>query len=97
MSNTPTRTSVWVTAAAIIGGFVIFVLILTVAYLPNQAEPIPQGTKTPAERLQALTELRAKEQKVATSYAWIDQQKGTVQLPTERAMELTIEELKAKK
>lgn len=97
MSNTPTKTSTWITVAAVVGGFAVFVLILVIAYLPLRPQPILQGTKTPAERLQALTELRAKEQKVANSYAWIDQQKGTVQLPIDRAMELTVQELNTKK
>lgn len=49
-----------------------------------------------ASRRKALEELRAKEAKQATSYAWIDQKAGTVQLPLDRAMELTAKELAAK-
>lgn len=48
-------------------------------------------------RRQALTELRAEETKKAAGYAWIDQQAGVVQLPIDRAMELTVQKYGAKK
>ncbi len=96
MSNTPNKTS-WATVAAVVGGFALFALIVALAYLPQRPAEISQGALTPAERYQRLTDMHAKEAKQANAYAWIDQQKGTVQLPIERAMELTIQELNAKK
>lgn len=97
MSNTPTKSSLWLTLAAAAGGLAIFALIVLVAYLPQRPEPLQQGALTPKERLQRLQDMRAKEQKVSSSYAWIDQQKGQVQLPIDRAVELTIQELNSKK
>lgn len=97
MSNTPNNTHSWVTFAAILGGFAIFALIVTIAYLPQRPAPVQQGTLTPRERIDRLKELRGKEQRQAASYGWIDQQKGVVQLPIERAMELTIQEHHTKK
>lgn len=82
------------TALAAIGGFAIFLVILAVAYLPNRAAPIGDGVKTPKERKELLVELRGKEHTAATSYAWIDKEKGTVRLPIERAIELTIQDYK---
>ena len=41
--------------------------------------------------------LRAAEATQTTSYAWIDKDKGVVQLPLERAMELTVKQYGAKK
>ena len=38
-------------------------------------------------------ELRAQEQETLTTYGWVDQDKGTVRIPVERAAELVIEEL----
>ena len=38
-------------------------------------------------------ELRAQEEETLTSYGWVDQEKGTVRIPVERAAELVIEEL----
>lgn len=52
---------------------------------------------TPATRQQALAELRAKHAKQASSYAWIDQKTGLVQLPIERAMQLTVAQYGSKK
>jgi hypothetical protein len=87
----------WVTLAAIVGGFAIFLLILFIAYLPQKPAPLPEGTKTPEQRTALLAEARAKDKSAATTYGWIDQQKGIVRLPTDRAVELTIQELNAKK
>lgn len=97
MSNTPTKTHSWVTLAAIIGGLALFALIVVIAYLPQRSVGVQQGALTPAERLTRLNEMRAKEQKQSGSYGWIDQQKGTIQLPIDRAVELTIQERNAKK
>jgi len=52
---------------------------------------------TPASRQQALAALREKQAKQAASYVWIDQKAGVVQLPIERAMELTVQQYGAKK
>ena len=90
MSDLAPKSGFFVTAVAVIGGFLIFVLILVIAYLPNKPAPLPEGTKTPEERAAILSEL-------ATSYGWVDQTKGVVRLPLERAMQLTIEELQQKK
>jgi hypothetical protein len=92
---TPSSSSFWITFAAAIGGFAIFVLILLVAYIPKQAEPLGDGIRTPAQRKAALAELHAKEIKAASTYAWADQSKGVVQLPLDRAVELTIQEINA--
>ena len=96
MSNTQNKTS-WGTIAAVLGGFALFALIVALAYLPQRPAPITQGAVSPAERAQRLSDLRAKEAKQANSYAWLDQQKGVVQLPIDRAVELTIQEINAKK
>lgn len=82
------------TLLAAIGGFAIFGLILVVAYLPNKVETVGDGVKTPEQRKAALAELHGKEQTAATSYAWIDKEKGVVRLPIDRAIELTIQEHK---
>lgn len=52
---------------------------------------------TAASRRQALVELRAREAKQAGTYAWVDQKAGVVQLPLERAMELTVQQYRAGK
>lgn len=52
---------------------------------------------TPATRKQALGELREKHAQQSTSYAWIDKNAGVVQLPIERAMQLTAAHYGSKK
>jgi hypothetical protein len=94
---TPARSNFWISASAVVGVIVIFALILLVAYLPQAPAPLADGAKTPEQRKNILVEHRAKETKAATGYAWIDQSKGVVQLPIDRAMQLTIQELNAKK
>jgi hypothetical protein len=99
------RTSFWVTFVAIVGCFLIFVIVLFLAYIPQrQSAPEVDLAKIPAEeqwkftpegRQAHLDEQRAKEQAAATSYAWIDKDKGIVQLPLDRAVEITLQELKA--
>src|SRR5262245_21486946 len=44
---------------------------------------------TPATRREVLTALREKQAKQASSYAWVDEKAGVIQLPIERAMQLT--------
>jgi len=92
----PSKPSFGLTFAAAIGGFVIFVVILLVAYLPKQPAPLGDGVKTSEQRKAALAELRAREAKVSTGYAWIDSSKGVVQLPLDRAIELTLRDIEAK-
>lgn len=82
------------TLIAAIGGFAIFALILVVAYLPNKAAPAGDGVKTPEQRKAILAELHGKEKTAATSYGWVDKEKGVVRLPVDRAIELTIQEHK---
>jgi hypothetical protein len=81
------------TLLAVVGGFAIFLLILTVAYLPKKPAPLPEGARTPEQRHIALAELRAKEANTTTTYGWVDQAKGQVRLPIADAVELTIKEL----
>jgi hypothetical protein len=44
---------------------------------------------TSAERRKVLNEVRQSESKQLSTYAWVDQKAGVVQLPVERAIELT--------
>src|SRR6266550_8569870 len=45
------------------------------------------------ERVKKLKDVRDEEAKALTSYAWVDKSKGTVRLPIDRAMELTVADL----
>ena len=96
-----------VTVLAVLGLFALFLLAVRLAYLPKAdtdvgyaAEKVPDDLKwkTSIEgRKEVLTELRVSNQKAATTYAWIDQKAGVVQLPIDRAVELTVQRYGAKK
>jgi hypothetical protein len=72
-------------------------------YVPHRA-PAPQNQvpehlpkelawrATPDTRRAYLADLREKQARQATSYAWLDRKAGVVQLPVERAMELVVKE-----
>jgi hypothetical protein len=60
---------------------------------PAMSAPDTPAEITPAPRLQIsprsdLAEMRAAEEKELTTYGWLDEQKQTVRIPIERAMEL---------
>lgn len=86
--------------------FAAFLLVIRWFYQPattttfNAApEKLPKELEwraTAESRRKALVEHQATEVKKATSYGWVDQNAKTVQLPIERAMELTAGELAAK-
>ena len=92
MSNSSSaRPASLVSVLAIMGCLALFLLLVYVAYLPKQTGPfIGDGVRTPEERMKNLADLRANEAQHAQTYAWIDQQAGQVQLPIQRAMELTV-------
>src|SRR5437588_12091986 len=59
--------------------------------------PAPRGNtyeKMRAEaRAKKLKDARNEDAKALTTYSWVDKNKGTVRLPIERAMELTLADL----
>jgi hypothetical protein len=93
----------WAGVAAIFAGFALFLLLVYLARRPETPVQIDvtkiaeeeRWKYTPEGRAQRLADVRAREQKQATSYAWIDQPHGVVLLPIDRAMELTVQEINA--
>jgi len=86
---------------ALLGAFLLVVLHYyapaTAAPQNAAAENLPKDGSlawkaTPADRRAALAALREKQAKQAASYAWVDRKAGVVQLPIERAMELTAQQ-----
>ncbi len=85
-----------ITAAATLGGFAIFAIIVAIAYLPQRAEPLPEGSRTPKEREDILSEVRNNAAKI-NHYGWVDKSAGVAHIPVDRAIELTLKELNAGK
>jgi len=86
---------------AVLGCFALFLLLVSLAYLPKkqgtERGPFDQdGIRTPAERLEKLAEVRANEAAAAHAYAWLDQSAGQLQIPIERAMELIAQRYSSK-
>ena len=93
----------WVSVAAVFAGFALFLLLVYLARQPERPVQV-ELAKIPEEdrwkftndgRAQHLADVRAHAQQQATAYAWIDRPHGVVQLPLERAMALTVQEINA--
>lgn len=90
-SHAPLSTWLGVVLLFILFGAIVLVII----------GPSPRGdnyeqsrAQKRMEKLKTLTEATSKQ---LSTYGWVDKNKGTVHLPIERAMELTVAELSAKK
>jgi hypothetical protein len=95
-----------VSLLAIVAIFVllsVFGVMAERVYLPDRAaapqNDVPEHLSkdlawkaTPASRKQFLIDMRKKQADQATSYGWVDQKAGVVQLPIDRAMELVVQE-----
>jgi cbb3-type cytochrome oxidase subunit 3 len=87
--------------------FALFLLVIRWTYQPATVSPqnaaaenLPKDQEwraTVASRRKALEDQKAKEAAQAASYAWVDQNAGVVQLPIDRAMELTAQKYGARK
>ena len=100
MSDTnSTRYTFALNIAVILTVFAIFAIILAIAYLPQRSTLPTYSTSdtTPEQRAATLAEVRAREKSAATTYGWIDQPKGIMRLPIDRAIELTIRDLNAQR
>jgi hypothetical protein len=79
----------WVSFLGVAGAFLIFVVILCIAYVPKRSyQPDQVRAK---ERFEILANVRSKAKKEAEAYAWVDQTAGVVRLPISRAMELLVD------
>ncbi|MDR0353565.1 MAG: hypothetical protein LBI02_09560 [Opitutaceae bacterium] len=99
-NSAPSGPRFWAAVIATASVFALFALILLIAYIPRRPESPGAGTTselTPAERAARLAEMQTKEKTAATTYGWANPEKTAVRLPLDRAMELTIHELNAKR
>ena len=77
---------------AIIGSFLI--VLGLVRTMQRITKPEALGQKRAKERADALRDLNAANVEALKTYGWVDQSKGIVRLPVDRAMELTIQQWK---
>ena len=85
------------TVAGLAASWIVMKYFVTTQKLGPPASPFDQSrTLPPAPRLSVkpeidLKKLQAEEKARLSSYGWVDQTTGTVHIPIERAMELSIE------
>lgn len=107
MSDSNSRSVSWITVVVVFAGFALFYGVVTEFYRPRAstmpynvpAEQLPadQAWKATPEARRAYRADLQKDQSVdAGKYAWIDQAKGSIQLPVDRAMELAVRDLNAR-
>jgi hypothetical protein len=77
-------------SVGILGTFLLMALLLWAMY--HYTRPDPLGADRVQERHQFLREIRTADAQALQDYAWIDQSKGFVRIPLERALELTVRE-----
>ena len=93
MEKEPSDRTILVSALGWIGVIFVFFLIVAVAYLPNRA---PSTEEKNAEiRYRILNEVKGDQAALVNSYQWVNQNEGTVRIPVEEAIKLTVEELRA--
>ena len=89
MSETQiSKSNTLLTFLGCLGAFLVFVLIIFVAYLPNRPERV--DAQVYATRQAKADESRATGVQKLTTYAVIDPEAGTARIPIEEAMSLTI-------
>jgi len=94
LDKEPSDRTVLFSALGWIGVILVFLLVVAVAYLPNQA--VPQEEKNAEIRLQIRNEVQVEQARLLNSYEWVNQAEGVVRIPVERAIEISVEELRAK-
>lgn len=89
----PSDNTTLVSALGWIGVFLIFALLVALTYLRDPA--VDQEQRNVVERNRIHKEVQATQAKLVSEYQWVNQPEGIIRVPVERAMELTIQELKA--
>lgn len=98
MSDPTRRSAPLIAILTVLAGFALFAAVLYLVYLPRQSGPFTEdGIHTAAQREKNLAELHAKQAQQAENYAWVDQKAGTIQLPLDVAMKLTVEKFTVRK
>lgn len=86
----------WIFVAGILGLF-LFLVVNSVFLGKAETSLNPEDPARDAERVKNLADLQAENQTKLTTYAWVDQPKGSVQIPINEAMKLVLAELNSKK
>lgn len=83
-------------STALVGVVGVFLLVIIVVWLQamfNKELQDERLAKQVKPRVASLDEFRARQDAKLRSYGWVDRERGTVFIPIERAMEITVREL----
>jgi hypothetical protein len=86
----------WIFVAAFIG-LGLFFAFNSLFLAKSNADLNPEDPARDAERFKNLADLQAVNEIKLNTYAWVDQAKGSVQIPIVDAMKLVLADLNAKK
>jgi hypothetical protein len=86
----------WIFVAALIG-LGLFFGINSLFLGKSNSTLDPEDPARDAERVKNLADLKAENEIKLNTYAWVDQAKGSVQIPITEAMKLVLADLNAKK
>ena len=78
--------------AGALAGVLLIVVLLGIALKYTFVEPTVAGGLSDAQRFELLAKARAEDERLTTTYGWMDKGKGVVRLPVEVAMQKLIEE-----
>jgi hypothetical protein len=92
-TQSPAPFSTWVGVVLL---FALFGAIVVAVIGPSPRGDTFERTRAEA-RVKKLKDARDEDAKALTTYTWVDKNKGTVRLPIDRAMELTVADLANKK
>lgn len=94
MPPEPSDNSALLSAFGWIGVFFLFALIVFIAYLPNRSVSMEDEDAKVRHGIRA--EIDARQTRLSQNYDWVNRNDGVVRLPIDRAMELTVRDLRAR-
>ena len=94
--NAPKKSGAWFFILGI-GLIALFLLATNFFRGGTSATTDPEDPARDAERVKNLADLKAENEKKLNSYAWVDQTKGSVQIPINQAITLALAKLNSTK
>jgi hypothetical protein len=82
------------TFLGIAGLIAIYIFLSRAGHLPN--DKTEADLRIEKQRKVLLAKVESDQTKQATTYGWVNKEKGVVRIPIDRAMELAVKELQAK-
>lgn len=81
-------------AAGALAGVLLIVVLLALAIHYTLVQPSVVGGLTDEQRFELLAKTRAENERLTSTYGWMDKSKGIVRLPVNVAMQKLIQEHK---